>query len=74
VVGVLLSGMGGDGVSGLAHIKKGGGLSLVQSPGQAHFPVMPVRAIREDDVDGVLPTGRLAEALTALAAGESYRA
>jgi two-component system chemotaxis response regulator CheB len=72
VVGVLLSGMGGDGVSGLVQIKAAGGLSLVQSPTQAQFSVMPVRAIKEDDVDGVLPIERLAEALTALASGQPY--
>jgi two-component system chemotaxis response regulator CheB len=37
VVGVLLSGMGGDGVSGLMHIKAHGGLSMVQSPAEAQF-------------------------------------
>jgi two-component system, chemotaxis family, protein-glutamate methylesterase/glutaminase len=72
VVGVLLSGMGGDGVSGLMHIKAQGGLSMVQSPAEAQFSVMPVRAINEDDVDGVLPVGDLAEALTALAAGQVF--
>jgi two-component system chemotaxis response regulator CheB len=71
VVGVLLSGMGGDGVSGLIHIKANGGLSLVQSPAEAEFSVMPVRAIREDDVDGVLRIDELATTLIALAAGET---
>lgn len=69
VAGVLLSGMGADGVSGLIHIKAAGGLSLVQSPGEAEFPIMPDRAIHEDDVDAVLPVDALAEALAVIASG-----
>jgi two-component system chemotaxis response regulator CheB len=69
VVGVLLSGMGSDGVGGLITIKAGGGLSLVQSPAEAQFPVMPSRALKDDDVDGALPVHALAAALTVLAAG-----
>jgi two-component system chemotaxis response regulator CheB len=49
VVGVLLSGMNADGVPGLIRIKARGGLSLVQSPAQTEYSVMPSRAIHEDD-------------------------
>jgi two-component system chemotaxis response regulator CheB len=69
VVGVLLSGMGGDGVSGLIGIKQAGGISLVQSPTEAQFPTMPSRAIKEDDVDGVGPVAEIAEVLSVLATG-----
>jgi two-component system, chemotaxis family, protein-glutamate methylesterase/glutaminase len=69
VVGILMSGMGGDGVSGLIDIKQSGGISLVQSPAEAQFPTMPSRAIREDDVDAALTVTAIAEALPVLAAG-----
>lgn len=68
VVGVLMSGMGGDGVSGLLEIKRLGGISLVQSPREAQFPTMPNRAIKED-VDGALLVVEIADALVVLAAG-----
>ena len=71
VVGILMSGMGGDGVSGLIDIKRVGGVSLVQSPIEAQFPVMPSRAIKEDDVDGALTVEGLAEAVVLLAEGGS---
>ena len=71
VVGVLLSGMGGDGVSGLLEIKRVGGISLVQSPDEAEFPTMPNRAIKEDDVDGAFPVAEIAGVLVALAAGST---
>ena len=74
VVGVLLSGMGSDGVSGLIAIKKFGGVSLVQHPGQAEFETMPCTAIAEDDVDAMLTVDELAVALTALSRGEAIDA
>jgi two-component system chemotaxis response regulator CheB len=69
VVGILLSGMGGDGVTGLIDIKHAGGISLVQSPREAEFPTMPNRAIKEDDVDGAFTVAGIAEAIVVLAAG-----
>jgi two-component system, chemotaxis family, protein-glutamate methylesterase/glutaminase len=74
VVGVLLSGMGSDGVSGLIAIKKGGGVSLVQHPGEAQFGTMPATAIAEDDVDAMLTVDDLAIVLTALARGDAIEA
>jgi two-component system chemotaxis response regulator CheB len=71
VVGVLFSGMGGDGVTGFLSIKAAGGITLVQSPREAQFPTMPMRALREDDVDGALPMEDLAPTLAALAVGEA---
>ena len=74
VVGVLLSGMGADGVSGLVAIKARGGLSLVQSPSEAAFPVMIQHALAEDDVDAILDLEALASALNALAEGKTLEA
>ncbi|HEV8583476.1 MAG TPA: chemotaxis protein CheB [Methylomirabilota bacterium] len=74
VLGVLLSGMGADGVSGLIAIKRAGGLSLVQSPSEAQFPAMPCTALAEDDVDAALPIDELAPAIVQLARGETLEA
>jgi two-component system, chemotaxis family, protein-glutamate methylesterase/glutaminase len=74
VVGVLLSGLGSDGVSGLIAIKNTGGISLVQHPGEATFGSMPCTAIAEDDVDAMLTVNELASTLTALARGEAVEA
>ncbi len=68
-VGVLLSGGGDDGVSGLIAIKAAGGLSIVQHPGEAMHPWMPVNAIVFDHVDAVLPLDHIAGALLELATG-----
>lgn len=44
-VGVILSGMGQDGMLGLTAIHKNGGLCLAQLPSTAEFPSMPQSAI-----------------------------
>jgi two-component system CheB/CheR fusion protein len=54
-VGVVLSGMGRDGVQGLQAIRNVGGLTLVQQPDTAAFASMPQSAIDADCVDVVAP-------------------
>ena len=54
-VGVVLSGMGLDGVQGLQAIRNAGGLTLVQQPDTAAFASMPQSAIDADCVDVVAP-------------------
>ena len=71
VVGVLLTGFGGDGVPGLIEINGAGGLTLVQDPREAAHPTMPRRAIAEDNVTAVLPLDGIASTLIALARGLS---
>jgi two-component system chemotaxis response regulator CheB len=71
VVGVLLSGTGDDGVSGLIAITAGGGITLVQDPVEAAYPQMPRSAIINDRVQAALPVSDLADVLTQLARGES---
>jgi two-component system chemotaxis response regulator CheB len=70
VGGVVLTGGGHDGVSGLFAIKAAAGLCLTQDPGDAIHPWMPLSAIRFDHVDGVLPLDRIAASLVALAIGD----
>lgn len=69
VVGVLLSGGGDDGVSGLIAIKAAGGLSLVQHPAEAAVSSMPLNAIAFDHVDAILSLDAIASALVTLASG-----
>lgn len=52
-VGVILSGMLSDGVSGLQAISEVGGRCIVQSPSDAQFPDMPRNALAAVGVDFV---------------------
>jgi two-component system chemotaxis response regulator CheB len=73
VVGVVYSGGGTDGSAGLIEIKKAGGLSIVQDPGEAAQPSMPSTGIARDDVDAVLESNRIPSALVALIRGKPYQ-
>jgi two-component system CheB/CheR fusion protein len=55
-IGVILSGMGSDGTSGLRSIKEKGGLALAQEPTSAKFDSMPRNAINAGLVDIVAQT------------------
>jgi two-component system, chemotaxis family, protein-glutamate methylesterase/glutaminase len=69
VIGVVLTGTGEDGVSGLIAIKEAGGLSVAQDPGEASHDSMPESAIRRDHVDAVLTIHEMADELPRLVAG-----
>jgi two-component system chemotaxis response regulator CheB len=70
-VGVLLTGCGEDGVSGLIHISNERGVTLAQDPRAAYMPYMPLNALRFDDIGSVYSIHELAPALYALATGKS---
>jgi two-component system CheB/CheR fusion protein len=75
-VGVILSGMGTDGVAGLACIKEHGGVTIAQLPGDAEEGSMPQAAIDSGMVDFVLPAaqvpGKLMECRDALTTDGAY--
>lgn len=54
-IAIVLSGTGSDGAVGLTRIKEQGGLTIVQSPGDAEHEGMPVAAIRTGAADFVMP-------------------
>jgi two-component system chemotaxis response regulator CheB len=66
VVAVLLSGMSGEGVSGIHSVRAAGGRVLVESPESAIMTGMPQEAIRSGAVHEVVPLRRMAETLTRL--------
>jgi two-component system chemotaxis response regulator CheB len=74
VAGILLTGSGEDGVSGLIAIAHVSGVTLVQDPDDAYMPYMPMNAMRFDDVAGVFPLRQLPSVIGALAKGESVSA
>ncbi|WP_375450718.1 chemotaxis protein CheB [uncultured Devosia sp.] len=65
-IGVLLSGMLNDGASGLADLKRCGGVTVVQNPLDALEGEMPRTALLASDVDYRAPAGDLADLLARL--------
>ncbi|PYE50010.1 chemotaxis protein CheB [Deinococcus yavapaiensis] len=66
VIGVLLSGMLDDGTSGLWTIKQLGGRAVVQHPEDAAYSDMPLNALREVNVDAMVPAASIALAVQRL--------
>ncbi len=62
-IGVVLTGTGSDGTSGLTSIRTGGGLTIVQDPDEAEYDGMPRSALLGGAVDLVKPLAGIAEQL-----------
>lgn len=63
VVSLILSGNHGDGAYGAAAVRAAGGMCLVQDPGDALVPGMPVHAIEKDHPDSLVRSDALLETL-----------
>lgn len=66
-IGVVFSGMDGDGALGLRSIKGEGGITMVQAPESARYPAMPRSSISADHVDIVSTPAALAAHLSQIA-------
>lgn len=66
-VGVILTGMGNDGVSGMQSIKKAGGVTIAQDEISSLVFGMPALAIESGSIDKVLPPKEIAAELVRLA-------
>ena len=60
-IAIILSGTGTDGTKGIEHIKKNGGLVIVQDPATAKFDGMPNSAIASGNTDIILPPELMSE-------------
>ena len=62
LVGVILTGMGKDGAAGMARIKAGGGVTIVQDESTSTIYSMPRAVVENDDADFILPLGQIGDA------------
>jgi two-component system chemotaxis response regulator CheB len=65
-IGVILTGNLSDGTVGLYEIKQHGGTAIVQEPGDAEAPSMPMSALNNVAVDYCVPLVKIPELLTRL--------
>jgi|SRR5262245_43653066 two-component system chemotaxis response regulator CheB len=74
VIGIVLTGLDGDGAEGLKAVTTAGGYGIVQRPDTAQYPQMPKAAIAEDDPDHCLPLPEISAAIVRLAEPEKAAA
>jgi two-component system chemotaxis response regulator CheB len=63
VVGMVLTGLQNDGTAGLLAVKRCGGITMVQDPGEAAYPDMPRSALAQVEVDYCLPISKMGAVL-----------
>ena len=63
LVGVILTGMGGDGADGIRQIKRAGGRTIAQDEATSAVYGMPKRAVETGCVDSVLPIDDIASGI-----------
>ncbi|MFK8025452.1 MAG: chemotaxis protein CheB, partial [Ilumatobacter sp.] len=66
-IGVILSGTGTDGTSGVGAIKDVDGFSIAQEPSSAKYDGMPASAIKSGKVDMVVPPEDIGQELLSIA-------
>jgi two-component system, chemotaxis family, protein-glutamate methylesterase/glutaminase len=67
-IAVLLSGANADGAQGLDHIRKAGGVAIVQDPSEASVSYMPQQAIDNFEVDYIADSYTIADIVKKLVA------
>lgn len=67
IVGVILAGMGKDGVAGISHIKSIGGITIAQDKKSSAIYGMPGAAVETGDVDFSLPPEKIRDKLIEVA-------
>jgi two-component system chemotaxis response regulator CheB len=66
LIGVVLTGANKDGAEGLRHIRRLGGLAVVQEPADAEVSAMPTAALEVAGADHCLPLAGIAPLLNRL--------
>ncbi|MEJ0055283.1 MAG: chemotaxis protein CheB [Bacteroidota bacterium] len=63
LAGIVMTGSNSDGADGVQAIRRAKGLTIVQDPNEAQFPVMPEAAIKTGSVDHIMTIDRISKFL-----------
>ena len=66
VIGVILTGMGSDGATGISHIRSLGGVTIAQDEASSVIYGMPRAAVETDNVDFILPPELIGDKISEL--------
>ncbi|AZF16233.1 chemotaxis protein CheB [Pseudomonas sp. R3-18-08] len=66
LLAILLTGANQDGARGLAHVKRSGGITVVQDPAEARIAVMPLAALALHTPDHILSLSQIGSLLASL--------
>jgi two-component system, chemotaxis family, protein-glutamate methylesterase/glutaminase len=69
LIGIILTGANGDGAAGIAAVKKYGGLTIAQNPGEAQFAFMPEASIETKAVQYIWPLAEIKNFLLKISDG-----
>lgn len=69
VLGVILTGMGNDGLKGMQQLKSRGGITMVQDEATSTIFGMPRACIEGGVADDILPLGQIGHAIGQLTGG-----
>jgi two-component system chemotaxis response regulator CheB len=69
VIGIILTGLLDDGTSGMASVKRSGGITIVQDPNEADHPDMPLSVLENVPVDYTESLSKIGTLLSEIIAG-----
>jgi len=69
LIGIILTGANDDGAAGIAAVRKYGGLTIAQNPGEAQFALMPEASIKTKAVQYIWPLAEIKDFLLKISDG-----
>ncbi|HYF31510.1 MAG TPA: chemotaxis protein CheB [Chitinophagaceae bacterium] len=73
VIGIILTGLMDDGMSGMQAIRRSGGKCIVQDPNQAEYPDMPLAVLNSMEVDHCAPLQEMGKLITDITSNKNVQ-
>jgi two-component system, chemotaxis family, protein-glutamate methylesterase/glutaminase len=73
-IGIVLTGMLEDGAAGMLAIRRAGGVCIIQDPGEAKYPDMPMAVLNQLKPDFAVPVSQMGEVISRVLKRKKKRA